>query len=73
VAQRREIEILIDEETGEVTMDATGFKGKACEETLNKIQADLRGHKLNSVKKPEYTQKVIEIDKLKVKNATRYK
>lgn len=42
--------------TGEITIEATGFKGTACEKATAAIEAAL-GVKSNSKKKPEYYQR----------------
>ena len=57
----REIEIVIDETTGEIEMETLGFKGKECENVLDKLQSALRAEKLKQTDKPEKQMQAINV------------
>lgn len=49
----RQIEIIIDQE-GNATMDAMGYTGGLCEQTLQEIIIAAGGQEVEDSKKPEY-------------------
>lgn len=61
----KEIEIEIDEKTGEIKVETLGFKGKECEEVLEKLQKELQAVLIQKVEKPEKLQKELIVNKAK--------
>ena len=68
MAEARELDVVIDIETGEVTMDAIGFTGRACEELNDQIAAALGGVQVSVKTKPERDALVIQADGGKIRN-----
>lgn len=52
--QKQEVGIIIDKKTGEITMETFGYKGKTCEEILDKIE---QGAGLETIKKENKNEK----------------
>jgi hypothetical protein len=63
----KEIEIEIDEKTGEIKMETLGIKGNECEEILNKLQKELQAETILVTDKPEKAMKELIVNKTKQK------
>ena len=58
MAGKKQIEIMISAD-GEVSMDASGFKGGACEDAISHLHREI-GKVTETKRKPEFYQKEIE-------------
>jgi len=61
----RELDVEIDEKTGDIKFDTQNFKGKGCEELLDKLQAALSATLVSKIEKPEKAMKEAIITKPK--------
>ncbi len=61
----KEIDIEIDEKTGEIKVETLGFKGKECEDVLEKLQKELQAVLIQRVEKPEKLQKEVIVSRAK--------
>ena len=60
MAKKLEIEIEIDERTGEILIDAIGFVGKACEELHDQLADALGGIVIERTDKAEKKQRPVK-------------
>lgn len=55
------VTILLDEETGQFSVDLTGFHGKGCADVIKMF--DGLGEKTKDIKKPEYKQETCNLQR----------